>query len=89
MKDKDKLFLVVYFGTKDITNKAMGNAAMTGLYERLKNTLDDSVKVYIIPQRTTAEVKMEILHFNEVSEDKINELDQIYQQILNESKKSI
>ena len=89
MLDKDKLFLVVYFGTSDITNRAYGNAAMSGLYEKLKSTLDDSVKVYLIPQRTTAEVKMEILNVKDVSEDKINELEKIYQEVLDEFKKSV
>ena len=88
MTDKDKLFLIVYFGVKsmDVFN---GNQIMIGFYEKLKQTLDDTIKLYVVPQRTTDEIKFEILNIENVSDDKITSLEKIYQEFLNEFKKSI
>lgn len=88
MTDKDKLFLIVYFGVKSM-DVFKGNQIMIGFYEKLKQTLDDTIKLYVVPQRTTNEIKFEILNTENVSDDKINSLEKIYQEFLNEFKKSL
>lgn len=88
MTDKDKLFLIVYFGVKSM-DVFKGNQIMIGFYEKLKQTLDDTIKLYVVPQRTTDEIKFEILNIENVSDDKITSLEKIYQEFLNEFKKSI
>lgn len=88
MTDKDKLFLIVYFGVKSM-DVFKGNQIMIGFYEKLKQTLDDTVKLYVVPQRTTNEIKFEILNTENVSDDKIISLEKIYQEFLNEFKKSL
>jgi len=88
MQDKDKLFLVVYFGVKSIPNTMKGNQVMMGFAERFKHSVDDSVKTFVIPQRTTDEIKMEILNPESVSEDKIEEMTNIYNQLLEWYEKS-
>ena len=82
MQDKDKLFLVVYFGVKSIPNTLRGSQIMMGFAERFKNSVDDSVKTFVIPQRNTDEIKMEILNPESVSEEKIEEMTNIYNQLL-------
>lgn len=74
MQDKDKLFLILYFGVKNSSDSFKTNQIMYGLYENIRKSLDDTVKVFIIPQRTTDEVKFEILNVNNASEEKIQEL---------------
>jgi hypothetical protein len=88
MTDKDKLFLIVYFGVKSM-DVFKGNQIMIGFYEKLKQTLDDTIKLYVVPQRTTNEIKFEILNTENVSDDKITSLEKIYKEFLNEFKKSI
>lgn len=88
MTDKDKLFLIVYFGVKSM-DVFKGNQIMIGFYEKLKQTLDDTIKLYVVPQRTTDEIKFEILNIENVSDDKIISLEKIYQEFLNEFKKSL
>ena len=88
MIDKDKLFLIVYFGVKSM-DVFKGNQIMIGFYEKLKQTLDDTIKLYVVPQRTTDEIKFEILNTENVSDDKIISLEKIYQEFLNEFKKSL
>ena len=88
MQDKDKLFLVVYFGVKSIPNTMKGNQVMMGFAERFKHSVDDSVKTFVIPQRTTDEIKMEILNPESVSEEKIEEMTNIYNKLLEWYEKS-
>ena len=88
MTDKDKLFLIVYFGVKSM-DVFKGNQIMIGFYEKLKQTLDDTIKLYVVPQRTTDEIKFEILNTENVSDDKIISLEKIYQEFLDEFKKSL
>lgn len=88
MKDKDKLFLVVYFGVKSIPNTLKGSQIIMGFAERFKNSVDDSVKTFVIPQRTTDEIKMEILNPEIVSEDKIEEMTNVYNKLLEWYEKS-
>lgn len=87
MQDKDKLFLVVYFGVKNRAFDIRTQQTMIGFYEQLKKTMDDSVKVYVVPQPTTDEVKFELLNIENVSEERLNEIENIYQQVLNAFKK--
>ena len=58
MQDKDKLFLVVYFGVQHRPMDLKTNQMMIGFYENLKKTLDDTVNVYLVPEVTTDEVKL-------------------------------
>ncbi len=88
MQDKDKLFLVVYFGVKSIPNTLKGSQIIMGFAERFKNSVDDSVKTFVIPQRTTDEIKMEILNPEIVSEDKIEEMTNTYNKLLEWYEKS-
>ena len=88
MQDKDKLFLVVYFGVNSIPNTTKGNQVIMGFAERFKRSVDDSVKTFVIPQRTTDEIKMEILNPESVSEEKIEEMTNIYNQLLEWYEKS-
>jgi len=88
MQDKDKLFLVVYFGVKSIPNTMKGSQVIMGFAERFKHSVDDSVKTFVIPQRTTDEIKMEILNPESVSEEKIEEMTNIYNQLLEWYEKS-
>jgi len=88
MKDKDKLFLVVYFGVKSIPNTLKGSQIIMGFAERFKRSVDDSVKTFVIPQRTTDEIKMEILNPEIVSEDKIEEMTNTYNKLLEWYEKS-
>ena len=88
MQDKDKLFLVVYFGVNSIPNTMKGNQIMMGFAERFKHSVDDSVKTFVIPQRTTDDIKMEILNPESVSEEKIEEMTNIYNQLLEWYEKS-
>ena len=88
MQDKDKLFLVVYFGVEG-ANSFYSNQVMAGFYEKLKSTLDDTIKVYVVPQRSTKEIKMELLNIENCSEEKLSNIEKIYQEILNEIKKSV
>lgn len=83
MEDKDKLFLVVYFGVKNRPVNFKTNQMMIGFYENLKKTLDDTVKVYVVPQVTTDEVKLELLNVEKVSEERLEEIQKIYEQVLN------
>lgn len=82
MEDKDKLFLVVYFGVKDRPMDIRTNQMMIGFHENLRKTLDDTVKVYVIPQITTNEVKMELLNVEKVSDEKIDEITKLYEKVL-------
>ncbi len=88
MEDKDKLFLVVYFGVKSIPNTLRGSQVMMGFAERFKNSVDQSVKTFVIPQRNTDEIKMEILNPQTVSEEKIEEMTNIYNKLIEEYEKS-
>ena len=88
MQDKDKLFLVVYFGVKSIPDTLRGSQIMMGFAERFKRSVDDSVKTFVIPQRTTDEIKMEILNPQFVSEEKIEEMTNIYNKLLKEYEES-
>lgn len=88
MQDKDKLFLVVYFGVKSIPNTLKGNQVMMGFAERFKRSVDESVKTFVIPQRTTDEIKMEILNPETVSDEKIDEMTEIYNKLLKEYENS-
>jgi len=88
MQDKDKLFLVVYFGVKSIPNTLKGNQVMMGFAERFKRSVDESVKTFVIPQRTTDEIKMEILNPETVSDEKIEEMTEIYNKLLKEYENS-
>lgn len=87
MLDKDKLILVVYFGVQSM-NTFQGNQIMIGWAERLKKNFDDSVKTFVIPQRNTNEIKMEILNVKDVSEDKIDKMTEIYNKLLKEYENS-
>ena len=82
MQDKDKLFLVVYFGVKNRQFDMRTQQTMIGFYEQLKKTMDDTVKVYVVPQVTTDEIKFELLNIENVSEERIQEIEQIYQKVL-------
>lgn len=82
MEDKDKLFLIVYFGVKSVKDMLYSNQIMSGFYQRIKNTLDDTVKVFIVPQRTTDEIKFEILNTENISEEKIQKLIDTYENVL-------
>lgn len=82
MKDKDKLFLIVYFGVKNRPMDIRTNQIMIGFYENIKKTLDDTVKVYVVPQPTTDSVKFELLHIKEVGEDKFNEIENKFNLVL-------
>ena len=74
MLDKDKLFLILYFGVKNVQSGFKTNQIMYGLYENIRKSVDDSIKVFVIPQRTTDEVKFEFLNVQNVSDKKIQEL---------------
>ena len=89
MQDKDKLFLVVYFGVKSIPDTLRGSQVMMAFAEKFKNSVDQSVKTFVIPQRTTDEIQMEILNPQSVSEEKIEEMTKIYNQLLESYEKSI
>jgi len=88
MQDKDKLFLVVYFGVKSIPDTLKGSQVIMGFAERFKNSVDQSVKTFVIPQRTTDEIKMEILNPETVSEEKIEEMTNTYNKLLEWYEKS-
>ena len=88
MQDKDKLFLVVYFGVKSIPNTLKGSQIIMGFAERFKHSVDESVKTFVIPQRTTDEIKMEILNPETVSEEKIEEMTNTYNKLLEWYEKS-
>ena len=83
MSDKDKLFLILYFEVKNSTIGFKTNQIMYGLYENIRKSLDDTVKVFIIPQRTTDEVKFEILNVKDASDEKIQELIDISNKYIN------
>lgn len=87
MQDKDKLFLVVYFGVKNRAFDTRTQQMMIGFYEQLKKTMDDTVKVYVVPQVTTDEIKFELLNIEVATEEKINEIEEIYQKVLDAFKK--
>ena len=89
MQDKDKLFLIIYFGVKNRPMDIRTNQIMIGFYENIKKTLDDTVKVYVVPQPTTDEVKFELLNVEKVSDEKITKIINLYQKVLDEFKKSI
>lgn len=89
MQDKDKLFLIVYFGVKNRPMDIRTNQIMIGFYENIKKTLDDTVKVYVVPQPTTDEVKFELLNVEKVSDENITKIINLYQKVLDEFKKSI
>jgi hypothetical protein len=86
--DTDKSFSVVYFGVNSIANTMKGNQVTMGFAERFKHSVDDSVKTFVIPQRTTDDIKMEILNPESVSEEKIEEMTNIYNQLLEWYEKS-
>lgn len=89
MQDKDKLFLIIYFGVKNRPMDIRTNQIMIGFYENIKKTLDDTVKVYVVPQPTIDEVKFELLNVEKVSDEKITKIINLYQKVLDEFKKSI
>ena len=86
MLDKDKLMFVVYFGVKSMPNNFKVNQMLIGWSENLKRSFDDSVKTFVVPQRTTDEIKMEILNPELVSEEKIEQLIKIYNEFLEKHK---
>lgn len=87
MQDKDKLFLVVYFGVKNRSYDLRTQQTMIGFYEQIKKTMDETVKVYVVPQVTTNEIKFELLNIENVSEERIKEIEEIYQRVLDGFKK--
>ena len=87
MQDKDKLFLVIYFGVKNRPFNMRTQQMMIGFHEQIKKTLDDTVKVYLTPQPTTDEIKFELLNVEKVSDEKITEITNLYQKVLDAFKK--
>lgn len=85
MLDRDKLFLIVNFGMEH-RSREQGLNGMYQLYNNLKKTLDDSIKLYVVPQCTTDEVKFEFLNVKDCSDDYIKELTNKLENILNEFK---
>lgn len=87
MKDKDKLFLIVYFGVKNKPVGPMTSQMLIGFYNNLKSTLDDSIKCYVVPQPTTDEIHMELLNVETCSDEKIERIEKLYQFVVNEFNK--
>ena len=88
MLDKDKLFLIINFGGQH-RSKDQVLHGMNQLYESIKKTLDDSIKVYVIPQATNDEVKFEFLNVKDCTDDYIKELTNKLDNIINEFKRSL
>ena len=86
MLDKDKLFLILYFGVKDTPMTLKVNQVMYGLYKNIRSSVDDSIKVFIIPERTNDQVKFEFLNVQNVSDEKIQELTEVCNKFIDQIK---
>ena len=86
MLDEDKLFLILYFGVKDTPMTLKVNQVMYGLYKNIRSSVDDSIKVFIIPERTNDQVKFEFLNVQNVSDEKIQELTEVCNKFIDQIK---
>lgn len=86
MLDKDKLFLIINFGVQH-RSREQGINAMEQIYKSIKNTLDESIKVYVVPQVTNDDVKFEFLNIKDCSDEYIKELTNKLDSIIDEFKR--
>lgn len=86
MKDKDKLFLVVYFGVNNSYSKDYNFHTLVNLENSLLTSLDDSVKLFVIPQLMSDTIKLELLNVEKCSNEKIDEIMRTYELVINKIK---
>ena len=91
MLDKDKLMLICYFGIKSYQDSSPFriNQIMAGFGQKLVNSFDESVKAFVIPQRTTDKISFEILNIKDCPQEKLDEIEKIYKQLLKDVKKEL
>ena len=87
-KSKDKIILVIYLGIFGMTADKVSEYSKQ-VSDKL-NIFDDSVIKLIIPSRLTSEIKIECINpvlLNEVQYNKVNELINTANNLLNDLKK--
>ena len=62
MKDKDKLFLVVYIGIKACSDQAAINLVEAVKKQITRNEFDNTVTIFCIPTRKNNEIKIECIN---------------------------
>jgi len=77
MKDKDKIFLVAYFGVVGYEKKWI-NHMMSQFDNYLSKKLDDSINYMIIPDVESKSVRIELLNAKDADEAKLDELKSMY-----------
>ena len=82
MLDKDKLFMIVQFGVKSRPMDMKTNETMAGFYHMLKNNLDNSIKVFLVPNPTNDEVKFDLLNATNASDEIIEKLNENFKNIM-------
>lgn len=85
LMNKDKLFLIAYFGVKDQKDK-LNSLMMIQQFDRYLTTkLDDnSVKFFILPNPESNIVTIELLNVKDCDDQKLEELKNIYIKFLEE-----
>ena len=84
LMDKDKLFLIAYFGVKDQRDKLNSLMMIQQFDKYLNSKLDDSVIFFILPNPESNVVTIELLNVKDCDDKKLDELKNIYNQFLKE-----
>lgn len=82
--DKDKLFLIAYFGVKDQRDKLNSLMMIQQFDKYLNSRLDDSVIFFILPNPESNIVTIELLNVKDCDDKKLDELKNIYNRFLEE-----
>ena len=62
MLDKYKLILIVYFGIDGYTLQSRAYTEMINCHESLISQFDDSVKILVLPERSSESIKDETIN---------------------------
>jgi hypothetical protein len=73
MLDKDKLILIVYFGLYGIELKSRAYTEMINCREVLRSYFDDSVKILVLPDRSSESIKVETINPQLLSDEDYRE----------------
>ena len=82
--DKDKLFLIAYFGVKDQRDKLNSLMMIQQFDKYLNSRLDDNVIFFILPNPESNIVTIELLNVKDCDDKKLDELKNIYNRFLEE-----
>ena len=89
MKDKDKIIIVVYAGTRGVGDELL--EYLGAIAEKMNSLFDETVVPIVIPRRDTNEIWLECINPQLVSEEKYKEAEEAVEKIkkmLEENKKN-